>query len=162
MGIFDGLLKDGVSAVGSAVGGLARDVRAAISGKEVVTAEERIKILDNMSKMETLALQADQAINEGQMKINEIEALSADKFSSRWRPLCGYICALGLFYQFLIMPVFPWIIKVGAVITHHNSNAIPVLPSLDTSTLLPLLFGMLGLGAMRSVERIKGVIPQGK
>ena len=162
MGIFDGLLKDGVSALGNSIGGMVKDIRTAITGKEAITADERQKVLDRIAEIEKLSLAADQAINEGQNRINEIEASSTDKFASRWRPLCGYICATGLLYQFLIMPISPWFIKVIAIITHHNANLIPNLPALDSSTLMPLLFGLLGLGTLRSVERIKGVISQGK
>lgn len=44
MGLFDGILKDGVGAIGSSIGGLAKDIRTAITGKEAMTSEERLKI----------------------------------------------------------------------------------------------------------------------
>ena len=169
MGIFDGLIKDGVSVLGNAIGGMAKDIRTAITGKEVITSEERQKILDATTKLEELSMQADQAINEGQIKINEMEAQSSSLFKSGWRPAVGWTCVSGLAYQFIILPLFPWF----ANITSHTlfcifphaiilSHKVPVLPALDMGTLTTLLFGILGLGTMRSVERIKGVISSGK
>jgi hypothetical protein len=32
-----------------------------------------------------------------------------------------------------------------------------VVPQADTSTMLPVLMGMLGLGGLRTMERVKGV-----
>ena len=164
MGLFDGLLKDGVSALGGAVGGMARDVRAAITGKEVITAEERSKILDNIAQMEQLALKADQAINEGQMKINEIEAASPSLFKSGWRPACSWVCITGLAYNFIICPILPWTVEIichaaslvfpTVVILTHK---VPVMPSIDMGPLMTLLLGLLGLGGLRTLEKVKGV-----
>lgn len=150
MGLFDGILKDGVSAVGSSIGGLARDVRTAITGKEAITAEERLKILDNVSKMETLALQADQAINEGQMKVNEIEAASPSLFKSGWRPATAWVCIFGFAYMVIIRPMLPW-----AIALFHQT--VQPMPEIDTKILLELLAGLLGLGGFRTFEKIKGV-----
>ncbi len=150
MGLFDGLLKDGVSVLGNAIGGMAKDIRTAITGKESITADERMKILEATSKMETMALQADLAINQGQIEINKIEASSTSFFKSGWRPATGWICVLGLAYQFLIMPIAPWLLTTFGAQTYS-------LPSLDIGTLLTLLGGLLGLGTFRTVEKAKGI-----
>lgn len=79
-----------------------------------------------------------------QAKINEIEAASPDFFRAGWRPAVGWVCAAGLAYQFLVRPLL-----VGFLVRQF--------PELDMGTLTTLLFGMLGLGAMRTQEKIKGV-----
>ena len=77
----------------------------------------------------------------------QIEILKADAkgsgFQSSWRPLCGYVAVLGMAVNFLISPI-----AAGFGL---------VIPQADAGTLMPLLLGMLGLGGMRSAERIKGV-----
>lgn len=82
-----------------------------------------------------------------QSDTNKIEAGSADKFTSRWRPFIGWVCGTGLAVQFLVGPLFTWIAAlVGYPI---------VFPSLDMGTLLTLLLGMLGLGGMRTIEKLQ-------
>jgi hypothetical protein len=150
MSIVDSVLQAGAGAVGGAIGNLAKDIRTAITGKEAITAVERQAVLDNISKMEQLALQADQSIATGQMKINEIEASSTGIFRGGWRPMVGWICAGGLAYQFIIRPVLPWTVGIWY-------PSLPAMPSLDMGTLITLLSGMLGLGGFRTFEKLKGV-----
>jgi hypothetical protein len=84
----------------------------------------------------------------GQLEVNKVEAASGNAFASSWRPLCGYVCVLGLSYQFLLQPLLAW----GSGIW-----AIPLPPNLDLGDLLTLLGGMLGLGSLRTAEKLKGV-----
>ena len=60
----------------------------------------------------------------------------------RWRPFIGWICGMGLAYQFLIYPIL--------------IAFIPKVIPLDMGTLLTLLAGILGLGAMRTTEKLQG------
>jgi Holin of 3TMs, for gene-transfer release len=152
MGLFDGLLKDGVSTLGGTIGGMAKDIRTAITGKEAVTADEREKILAATQEMEKLALQADNAINLAQIDLDKTEAQSPSFFRAGWRPAVGWVCVLGLTYQFLIRPIVPWV--TSAFFPHAT---LPAMASLELGTLMTLLFGMLGLGAARTVEKLNGV-----
>lgn len=81
------------------------------------------------------------ASDNAQVDINKIEAASDRKFKSYWRPALGWVCVAGFSYQLLARP---FLIGAG-----HD------YPSLDMETLTALTFGMLGLGAMRTIERIK-------
>ncbi|SFY33698.1 Holin of 3TMs, for gene-transfer release, partial [Azotobacter vinelandii] len=65
-------------------------------------------------------------------------------------PLAGYVCVGGLAYEFLLRPLLPWVLTVSGV------QSVPPLPSLD-DVLFELLFGMLGLGALRTADRWKRV-----
>ena len=79
--------------------------------------------------------------------LQQIEVLKLDAkgnwFQSSWRPLAGYCCVLGLFVNFLVSPV-----AAGFGIE---------IPQADSSVMMPLLLGMLGLSGGRTYERTKGV-----
>lgn len=164
MGFFDGLLKDGVSALGSTLGGFAKDIRTAITGKESITSNEREKILEATVKIQEMALSADQAINQAQIQLNIIEAQSGSLFKSGWRPAVGWVCVSGLTYQFIVLPLFPWFANIASHLLFAIfpkviifSSKVPTLPALDINTLMTLLFGMLGLAGARTFEKIKGI-----
>lgn len=82
----------------------------------------------------------------GQMEINKIEAASPDFFRGGWRPFIGWICGMGLAYQFLLRPLLGWLSTI---------NNWPVPPALEMDTLMTLLVGMLGLGGYRTYEKVK-------
>lgn len=107
------------------------------------------------AQLELLKLQQDGAFKEldaqvqlslAQAEINKIEAAQTNPFSAGWRPAAGWVCVFGLGYEFMVRPLLPWLLTVASV------PAVPPLPSLD-SVLFELIFGMLGLGTMRSLER---------
>jgi hypothetical protein len=98
---------------------------------------------------ELAALDADVKLALGQMEINKAEAQSPDFFRGGWRPAVGWTCVLGLFYTYAGRPLLPWFAAVLGL-------EVPPLPPIDTSELMILLGGLLGLGGMRSLERIKG------
>jgi hypothetical protein len=84
-----------------------------------------------------------------QREINKVEAASSSLFVSGWRPGIGWVCALALAFQYLVRPLFTWAAGVWW-------PAMPVLPGLDDS-LWQLMFGMLGMGGLRTLEKSKGV-----
>lgn len=84
----------------------------------------------------------------GQMDINKVEAANTNLFVSGWRPFVGWVCGIGLVYSFIGQPLLAW----GSINYHF---AIP--PTLDLGTLLTILGGMLGLGTLRTVEKVQGV-----
>jgi hypothetical protein len=86
---------------------------------------------------------------QGQLDTNKAEASNTNWFVSSWRPSVGWCCSLGLFTQFIIAPFATW----AANLAGHPI----VFPTLDMGTLMTLLLGMLGLGGMRSYEKINGV-----
>jgi hypothetical protein len=97
---------------------------------------------------ELAQLTADTELAKGQLAVNQVEAAAPDLFTRGWRPFIGWICGAGLATQFMIGPLATWVGQLfGATIA---------FPQLDMGTLLTLLLGMLGLGAMRTAEKIKG------
>lgn len=93
-------------------------------------------------------LDAELQVSLAQAEINKVEAASQNGFQAGWRPLAGYACVFGLIYEFLLRPMLPWALTVCGV------QAVPPLPSLD-QVLFELMFGMLGLGALRTADRWK-------
>lgn len=104
----------------------------------------------NAAKFELFKLQQSGELAQmaGQLDINKVEAAHASRFVSGWRPFIGWVCGSGLAVQFLIGPLLTW----GAALLGKPI----VFPQLDMGTLLTLLSGMLGLGGLRTVEKLKG------
>jgi len=109
-------------------------------------ASKFIKDKDQAARLaHELSTMADKHAQEallGQLEINKAEA-AGNWFQASWRPLCGYVCVLGLAVNFLISPIAA---GFGFVV-----------PQADMSTMLPVLTGMLGLAGMRSWEKNKKI-----
>lgn len=107
---------------------------------------ELMKLETEMAKAEmNLAL----GLAQAQTKINEVEAASQDKFVSRWRPAIGWICGAAYAYSFIIQPFAVFLLT--ALGHHLEASQLPHIPLGELSV---VLMGMLGLGTMRSVEKI--------
>ena len=86
-------------------------------------------------------------INKAQMEVNKVEAGHTSMFVAGWRPFTGWICASALAYHYIIQPLLTFIL-------YSFGNEV-VLPTFDMGTLTTVLLGMLGLGGMRSFEKVK-------
>ena len=78
----------------------------------------------------------------GQLEVNKVEAAHKSLFVAGWRPFVGWVAGIGLAYNVIIAQI------LGIWFT---------VPEVDPSLLTPVLMGMLGMGAMRSYEKSKGV-----
>ena len=105
----------------------------------------------DQAKLELLKLQqsGDLAIMTAQTDINKVEASSSSLFVSGWRPAIGWVCALALAYQYLLKPLLMGFLPMFGVTTL-------ALPGLDDN-LWQLMMGMLGMGGLRTFEKIQGV-----
>ena len=99
-------------------------------------------------------VQATMAAQAAQIDVNKEEAKSASLFVAGWRPAIGWVCGFALAWQFVLAPLITYVLGVYAAETGHT---LPPIPVLDSSQLYPVLMGMLGLGGMRTFEKIKGV-----
>lgn len=90
-----------------------------------------------------LALSADQM----QGDINKQEAASQSIFVAGWRPFIGWVCGVAFAYHFVIQPILVFIIA------NHGGKV--ELPAFDMQSLSTVLMGMLGLGGLRTIEKIK-------
>ena len=83
-----------------------------------------------------------QELAKGQLDVNKTEAAHKSLFVAGWRPCIGWVCALGLFYNTIVANLLGIWVEV---------------PEIDTTLLVPVMMGMLGLGAMRSYEKVNSV-----
>ena len=83
-----------------------------------------------------------QELMKGQLDVNKTEAAHKSLFVAGWRPCIGWVCALGLFYNTIVANLLGIWVEV---------------PEIDTTLLVPVMMGMLGLGAMRSYEKVNSV-----
>lgn len=106
------------------------------------------------AKLKMLELQ--QRVQLAQMAVNQTEAQHNSLFVAGWRPYIGWACGLALTYNFLLYPMMQF---VAWALFQYNGTTFPLdtLPVLDLSLLLPILGGMLGLGALRTKEKLSGV-----
>lgn len=111
-------------------------------------AEAKLRAMELAQKGELAVLDADMRLALGQMEVNKAEA-QTDLFRGGWRPATGWVCVFGLLYQFILQPIVPWVYA-------SFGYTVPPLPPIDNETLMVLLTGMLGLGGLRTFERVKG------
>lgn len=91
---------------------------------------------------------------KAQLVVNQQEAGSTSLFVAGWRPFIGWVCGSAFAYTFVLQPV----LVVLFAATGHPVNK-DILANLDFSQIQPVLYGMLGLGAMRTYEKVKGSAP---
>ena len=84
-----------------------------------------------------------------QIEVNKTEAGHRNLFVAGWRPAVGWVCVLSMASNFLVIPM--------ANFTLALADSTVNIPLIDLSTMMPVLMGMLGLGALRTVEKTKGV-----
>jgi hypothetical protein len=94
-------------------------------------------------------MQNQMAMNQGQMDINKLEAQNPSIFVSGWRPFVGWVCGGACAWNWLGLPICNFI----AAAFHHELKISPA----DLSQMLPLLMGLLGMGALRTYEKTQGV-----
>lgn len=81
--------------------------------------------------------------NLAQVELNKVEAGHRSIFVAGWRPFIGWVCGGGLLFMFLINPILQWFsAKPG--------------PELPEDIILELVLALLGLGALRTYEKMKG------
>lgn len=87
---------------------------------------------------------------QGQLAVNEAEARSPSRWVSGWRPGVGWICVAAFGWRYVGYPVGQFLCSIWAPGVHLPD------PGIDPA-LTELLIGMLGLGGLRTVEKMKGV-----
>lgn len=100
-------------------------------------------------EISTLASKQALELAKGQMEINKVEASNANLFVSGWRPFIGWTCGLGMFGNFITIPFANFALALLDI-----EITIPLVP---LETMMPVLMGILGLGAMRTYEKKTGV-----
>ncbi len=127
--IFGGPAIDAVSAVGNVVDQL------------FTSDEEKAQAALLMAKLR----QKPQLL---QAEINRIEAAHRSLFVAGWRPFIGWVCGVGFLWAFLLHPLFEWLVALQGLTV--------AAPAIVTDHLMELVLALLGLGTLRSVEKMTG------
>lgn len=130
-----------IPVLGNLLDKLIPDPKAALDAK--------MEVMRMAQNGELAQLNADVHLAQGQMEINKVEAASSDAFTRNWRPFIGWTCGMAFAFKFIGGPLV-------FVISQWFGHPI-TLPEFDFTEMSTILLGLLGLGTMRSVEKIKGV-----
>lgn len=87
-------------------------------------------------------------ISKAQIEVNKQEAAHRNVFVAGWRPFIGWTCGAAFCYHFVIQPLLIFILAANGIALE--------LPSFDMGALMTVLTGMLGLGGLRTFEKMKG------
>jgi hypothetical protein len=100
-------------------------------------------------EISTMAERHAQELAKGQLEVNKVEAASKSMFVAGWRPFIGWVCGVGFLANFILIPMANFGLALAEVSI--------TIPMIDTTQMMPVLMGMLGLGAMRTVEKVQKV-----
>jgi hypothetical protein len=102
--------------------------------------------------MEAALVKAGNEAALAQVEVNKIEAAHSSVFVAGLRPAIGWVCAAALAWAFIVAPVAAWGMAVFGVRE--------TLPAIGTDNLFELVLAMLGLGGLRTFEKMRGVARQ--
>lgn len=123
------------------IGGILESV-GKIAGDLITTDKER-------AELALKAQELDQRLDLAQIEVNKAEAGSASVFVAGWRPFIGWVCGAACAWNWLGLPLSSFLLAVAG----HPVSFTPA----DLSEMWPLLLGMLGIGGLRTFEKVKGV-----
>ena len=107
------------------------------------------KIWPDKSEAEKQQLAAAVSLVQSQLEVNKIEAANPSVFVSGWRPSVGWVCSAACAWNWIGLPIA----KIGLLAYGHPLDLAPA----DLSEMMPVLMGLLGLGGLRTFEKVKGV-----
>lgn len=107
----------------------------------------KLELIKMQQSGELAILTADTELAKGQMSINEAEAANTSLFVSGWRPFIGWVCGAAFGYHFVLQPFLAFALSASG----HKVD----LPVFNMDELSTVLMGMLGLGGLRTIEKVK-------
>ncbi len=102
--------------------------------------------LEFARELQTAILDANLA--SSQIDVNKAEAQSDKLFVSGWRPFIGWVCGAAFSWEYCFKPLLVFLLVA-------SGHPVPVLPELGLTEMMPVLMGILGLGGLRTYEKIK-------
>ncbi len=124
------------------IGNVFTSLREAITGKKIEDPAEQAKMMLALDQLEA-------KLKMAQMAVNQEEARHKSIFVAGWRPFIGWVSGSALAYNYIFQPLMFVALSAWGVSVE--------LPKLDIGTLMMLMGGMLGFGAFRTFEKVKGV-----
>ena len=111
---------------------------------------DKEKAAEAQRAIESALLENAAQINLAQIEVNKAEAQHRTIFVAGWRPFIGWVCGIALAWHFVGVPVTIFFIAWAGA-------EVPELPAFDMNSLMTVLMGMLGLGGLRTFEKMKGL-----
>ena len=152
MGLIDFSLGD--------IGNVLTSAREAITGKKIVDPEELARIDLSLKTLQN-------KLQSGQIEINKAEASNASIFVAGWRPFIGWVSGIALLLAFIpkaLVLTGMWTWQVYEILNGGDSEAVkhlmqnlPMFPDLGIGDIIALLGSLLGIGTLRTYEKVKGV-----
>jgi len=121
-------------------------IKQTLSG---MTAEQLLEAKKIDIEFQKFCMENDIKLQMAQISVNTEEAKSSSMFVAGWRPAVGWIGAFSLGYSAIAEPILRFIAQVGF-------KYLGAFPIIDTSITMQILFGMLGIGVMRSYDKKQG------
>lgn len=141
--LIGGITLSGIKGVFEGVGSLAKDIRSAVTGE--ISPEKKAELLDKVAQLEAMSQQ-------GQFETNKAEATHRSIFVAGWRPFIGWICGVSIAAYFIPQYLLAAVLWVKVC---WSAQTLVSYPIPEPVGLITLLTGMLGLGVLRTVEKIK-------
>lgn len=112
-------------------------------------AAAQLELVKMQQTGELAQLAAETDLAKAQIGVNTEEAKSSNWFIAGARPFIMWVCGFALFYATILEPIARFVAKVMC-------NYVGEFPVIDTTLTMQVMFGLLGLGAYRTVEKVKG------
>lgn len=112
-------------------------------------ADAKLELMKLAQSGELAQLNADTEIQKGQIAINLADANSGSNYRGGWRPFLGWTCGVALAWDWVLKQIF----VTAWALTGH---AVPALPQLNIEQIIGLLVCLLGIGTMRTAEKLRG------
>ena len=112
-------------------------------------AAAQLELLKMQQTGELAQLASETDLAKLQIQVNVEEAKSTNWFVAGARPFIMWTCGVALAYVSIVEPVSRFVAKVWF-------GYVGDFPIIDTNLTMQILMGILGLGAYRTVEKIKG------
>jgi hypothetical protein len=117
--------------------------------------QAKLKLLEMQMTGDLAQLAAETDLAKLQIQTNVEEAKNSNIFVSGWRPAVGWCCAAAFAYSYVLLPFAQFLVFTFGTTTMTEQLALA--PRLELSEMMPVLLGMLGLGSLRTVEKVKNV-----
>lgn len=129
------------------LGDLIREVGTTVR-EFIPDADKKAEIGLKLAELADKADERENALILGQLDINLEEAKNSNVFVAGWRPAIGWTGAVALGHTWVLAPILQWAFRIGHI-------DLP-MPALSPDAIYPIIIGMLGLGTMRTVEKMTG------
>ena len=132
--------------IGDAIAGVIGQIITRVWPDESQKAAALLELEKLKQAGEFKAIDAELEAMRQQTAVNQVEAANPDRFVSGWRPAVGWVCASALAWHYIGRPVASWVLLM--------SGGGQPIPEVELGDLFVILCGLLGLGGLRTVEKL--------